>query len=284
MSDDSRKVKIQQLAASLAQEIDAYLKEVPGGTATGGAAASDSSGLLKALRSDVEKSGEIIQRFLGSVESMADIVPDEEKRYIAAFKSLASAMGLTRKDIAQAADQQIAELKKKRESFSDTLSGRRTELAGMQDRRAAIKPLIEQLQSALTKIQGREKDFSETIKAEERGLKEAEDGYEKILKDIEKDVTDTKNKILRYISEGPKPAAPEPAPPAQQKRPSPQPQQQKARPAAPADPGVKDPFAVGAPSGKGVRSCPVCSSEMDFYGKEKSWKCYVCGHEEHKEG
>lgn len=215
------------------------------------------SRLREELSKEIEGEGEALGKFLGLVASFAEIIPEEDKRFGAAVKALAQTSGLHPEDIMRAADSRLAKLKKLEEGLSEAAESWREDLGALEARAEEIKGLISKLREQVLGLEEEEKEILDRIASSDDELDSAKEAIEKAAGDLAEEINGIKDKLAKY---GPE-EAPARAKPAQG---------DGAR-------KIKRPSSKGQAGG---RTCPNCRGRMDWYEVEKTWKCFVCAHEE----
>lgn len=252
--DKDKKDLVSRITDVLLGEMGRYRET---GTGEGGEQLFNGGRLRQGIRDEMQKEGGPLGKFLGLVESFREIIPDEDKRYSAALKALAQASDLSPEDILGAAESRLSDFKKLEQGLSSAADGWREDLKELEARSREIKAQISQLQDRLRQLQEEEGEVLDRLAAGEEGISSAVERAGAVLKDLEQEIKEIKGKIVLNIDRE-APSGVETAP-AEGRR-------QKGGPSS------------GAAQGK--RACPNCSGQMDWYEVEKTWKCFVCAHEE----
>jgi DNA repair exonuclease SbcCD ATPase subunit len=245
--------KNKDAADAVSRLADSLLGEAGGG----GDRPKAGSLLREELGKEIEGEGEALGKFLGLVESFAEIIPEEDRRHSAALKALAQTSGLQPEDILRAADSRLLKLKKLGEGLSAAAESWREDLGALEARAAEMRGRISKLREQLQGLEEEEKEILDRMASGDEELDWAKEAIEKATGDLARDINDIKEKLAKYCAE----EAPAKARPTQ------------------GDGGrkIKRPSAKGSAGG---RTCPNCRGRMDWYEVERTWKCFVCAHEE----
>lgn len=253
-SSKDKKDLVSRITDVLLEEMSRY-RETDAGE--GGEQLFNGGRLQQGIRDEMQQEGGPLGKFLGLVESFREIIPDEDKRYSAALKALAQASDLSPEDVLGAAEIRLSDFKKLEQGLSSAADGWRKELKELETRSREIKAQISQLQDKLQDLQEEEEEVLDKLAAGEEGISSAVERAGAVLRDLEQEIKDIKGKIILHIS-GEAPSEVE-TPRAEGRR-------RRGRPSSEA--------------AQGKRACPNCSGQMDWYEVEKTWKCFVCAHEE----
>jgi DNA repair exonuclease SbcCD ATPase subunit len=232
------------------------------------------SQLIESIRSEIEKENGVLRKFLGLVESLRDIVPEEDKRYHAALESLSQAIGVSKEDIVRAADRQLSELENQRKSFALSLVERRAEMKVLLARANHIKSEASRLQEEIHRLEEEEKRILAKVKAEEAALRTTEENFTAVVEKLEKEIGETRRRITRYLLEG--------APPPDEPLMHPHMEEFAGTRAVGEDPddfGDTTLRPAAEKTSVNTKTCPNCQNQMDWYDFDKKWKCFVCAHE-----
>jgi hypothetical protein len=153
------------------------------------------------IRSEIKKEGENLGRFLDLVESFRAIIPDEGKRYYAAFTALSKTMGLDRDMITEAADKQLEALKKQEDGLSQKVKEKRDELDSLTSKAKSLRKEITVLQESIGRLEKEEKDIVDNISSEENKIKLMEEGFDNVVKEIKDGIIAVRGKVVDYLSE-----------------------------------------------------------------------------------
>jgi DNA repair exonuclease SbcCD ATPase subunit len=288
--DDRKRGFFSRLSDALLVDVDKYVRDLKAGLVTGASGrpssrlSLDSAKLQEELRDEIEREGEGLKKFLDLVASFTDIIPEEGKRYHAAMKALSHAADLTSQHVVEAANRQIAALKKQRDGFARSVADRRTELKALSRKSQDIKSQIANLQNRIRRMEEEERELMESVAAGERELESAEDAFANIVENLEYEIADTRKKVMAYllneVPEAEDTAIPEIPVGSEQAVPSIRGAEEPDR----GDVTIKLTPPETQESGPGSdakqKSCPVCNNRMEWYGVKKMWKCFVCAHEE----
>lgn len=221
---------------------------------------------------EVEGSNEIFRQFRGLVESLRSIIPEEEKCYRAAIKTLSTTSGLSGEDILKAADRQLAELKTLKEGLMSALPDWRDDLKAMEARSSEITKEISKLRETIMQLETEQQEMLDAMSVREKEMELAEKGLEDVLANIEEEVMDIREKIEEAAAQR---AEPRPAKPVYSDK------SHKSKPAESQAAGGNDLREVAPRQDvEEKKKCPLCGGQMDWYLKEKMWKCFVCAYEE----
>lgn len=244
----------------------------------------ESGRLLESIRSELKKSGGELQKFLSLAESLREIVPDERKRYAAAFKALHESSGTAKGDILAAIENQLSALRGQKERLKESFAAKSEERKGLLANLEGIKSRMSALREGLRKLEEEEKAVLARIASEEEETRKAEKAVDSITGSIEKELHEVRDKVSGFLADGTAFAAePEPESPAdvflREEHPEEAPEADSPLISPVSDtPPADTPPAVA--TGAGGKPCPSCRNRMDWYEVDRKWKCFVCGHEE----
>lgn len=244
----------------------------------------ESGQLLESIRSELRKSGGELQKFLSLAESLREIVPDERKRYAAAFKALHESSGTTRGDILAAVESQLSALKGQKERLMESFAAKGEERKALLAKHDGIKSRMSALRETLKKLEEEEKAVLSLIAAGEEETRKAEKAVGSITGSIEKELHEAREKVSAFLAEGKDSAAEtESASPGDaflnEESPEETPEAESPLISPVSDtPPADTPPAVATEAGG--KPCPSCRNRMDWYEVDRKWKCFVCGHEE----
>jgi len=175
--------------------------------------ATDAEGekqLADQIRIEISKKGEQLSKFLALVSSFEDDIPNEVKRYAAAIKAMSAAAGLKKEDLLAAADLQLEALKEQQTEITSSLADRRTELKIKEQKARDVRKQIDLLTESIKRLEGEEKDLVVVVASGETELRTIESKLGDIIRGIEKEVLDIKDKINEKFEKAQTAAAPVP--------------------------------------------------------------------------
>lgn len=231
----------------------------------------DINRLRREIIKEIESKNEICRQFRGLVESLRCVIPEEEKRYLAAIKTLSTTFGLSQEDVLKAADRQLTELKTLKEELISALPDWRDDLKVMESKSLEIRNEISKLREKIIQLETEQQEILDGMAVREKEMELAEKGMEDLLEDIAAEIIDIRRKIGESTAE-----------------------RVSSR-------SIKPPHSTNSKSGmeesnsaserdfrevsarqeiEGGKKCSVCGGQMHLYLKEKMWKCFVCAHEE----
>lgn len=230
--------------------------------------------LIEGIRSELEKESGVLRKFLGLVESLRDIVPEEDKRYHAALESLSQTIGVSKEDIVRAADRQLSEFENQKKSFALSLVERRAEMKVLLARANHIRSEASRLQEEINRLEEEEKSILANVKAEEAALRTTEENFAVAVEKLEKEIGETRSRIRRYLLEG----APPPDEPLMRLHVEDDAETVVGGEEADdfGDTTLRPPAEKASVN---TKTCPNCKNQMDWYDFDKKWKCFVCAHE-----
>lgn len=241
-------------------------------------AGEDLSSKIRHLRDELKKVIEheetIFGKFRVLVESFREIIPDEKQRYLAAIKALTATSKLSRQEIVQAVNNQLAELKILEKGLISALPGWRDELKAMEARSRETRDELTKLRERIGALESEDKTIRADMAAREKEMELVEKAVGKLFTDMGAEITSIKNKVNELTAES--------APP-QQIWPGEAPRSEVAgKAAATAAPAAEGPgpSADQERQRQWQKKCPMCGGRMDFNEPEKMWKCYSCAYEE----
>ncbi len=137
-----------------------------------------------------------------------------------------------------------------------------------------IKSEISRLREEIHRLEEEEKRTLAEVTAEDKALRTTEENFASAVETLEKEISETRGRVTRYLFEG---AAPLEEP--------------LVHPDMEADAGASAPgeelddfegmaLQPGGEKASGnTKTCPNCQNQMDWYDFDKKWKCFVCAHE-----
>jgi len=226
------------------------------------------------LKKVIENEETIFGKFRGLEESFREIIPEERQRYNAAIKALTATSKLSRQEIVQAVNNQLAELKILEKGLMSALPGWRDELKIMETKAREMRDEIARLREKTVRLEIEEKGIVSTMAAREKEMDLVEKAVGKLFSDMGTEITSIKKKVEEFTAE---PAASPPVTPvASVKRDIPAARKEV----------IEQKNEIPAPSAPEAREwqkkCPMCGGHMDFQSQENIWKCYSCAFEEEK--
>ncbi len=244
------------------------------------------------IRTQVENESEDVKKFFDMVKSFEDIVPEEDKRYRAAFKALFSTTGITRDELLMGMQRQHSELKRQKELFNKTVVSWRSKMKNMSTDTKSLRNEINILKERIRELEKKEKDLLSKSSEQEREIKEAEVRFGTLTREIEQNVNNLSGKISSFIPKDMAlPKAPEKPPEKEPEAPSlPEPSEEDkvsrelleisgAYPAiTPEASENEEPQEDQAPEPQ-TKECPRCGRNMELMDDGIHWKCKLCGHE-----
>lgn len=208
--------------------------------------------LVEEMRRETMEKGEEVQKFLGLCEALEDVVPDQEKRHVAAMKALFHSTGLSGEDVLAAADRQLSELKSQKEGFALAADRWRRDLEGHFSRAREIRQEMESLRRRIAELEKEEKDASSGLRKGEKEISAAEAGFASTAETLEAEIGKVKDRILGVVS-GKKASAPR---------------------------GGKTGGDAPLEESDNRKICANCKCPMDWHEIGKVWKCFVCANEQ----
>jgi ribosomal protein L37AE/L43A len=234
----------------------------------------DISRLRDEIIKDIERKDETFGKFRGLLESLSDVVPEEEKRYRAAIKALSFTSGLTRGDVLEAVDRRLSELKEMGKAFTSALPAWRADLKVMESKSEGIRNEISMSRKKMSQLEEEEREILDGMAELARKVELAENGIDGLLTDIAAEITGVKVKAEESVDD--KISLP-PLRPGDSFKNSRRtadiitvvPESSFQEASLPQDQNAEE-----------WKKCPVCGGRAMWYLKKKVWKCYVCAHEE----
>ncbi|GAB4389613.1 MAG: hypothetical protein Kow0025_16050 [Thermodesulfovibrionales bacterium] len=217
------------------------------------------SALLEDMRSEVVGKGEAVQKFLGLTGALEEVVPDEERRHEAAMKALFHATGLSGEDLLAAADRQLAEIKRQKESFALTADRWRRDLGEHFSRAREIREEMEALRRRLSELEEEQKAASSGLRRGEKEISDAEARFASEARELQAGIEGVISSIRSVVSGK-----------ALRVRP---PEAAKAS-------GPREGGDTALTESDNRRICSNCKCPMDWHEMGKVWKCFVCASEE----
>ncbi len=172
----------------------------------GGAPAADQSlenpsELAAKVRAGIAGRGQPFTQFLVLVMSFAEIIPEESGRYRAAMKALEKTGNITRKEVLQAANDQLRAVGSQREVFAGAVGRKREALSAQGGGVEAIRAQIAELEQNITRLRQEEQELLRSVAAEEGKIKAAEEGFTALLSTMEAEIRASQEKIEKYLPE-----------------------------------------------------------------------------------
>ncbi|HEX9021533.1 MAG TPA: hypothetical protein VF903_09745, partial [Nitrospirota bacterium] len=246
------------------------------------------------IKKVIEDEDTIFGKFRRLVESLREIIPDEQKRYNAAVKALSTTSKLSQQEIVKAVGNQLEELKILEKGLLPALPGWRDELKIMEAKSRELRDEVSKLRERVVQLEIEEKVILNDLSGREKQMELVEKAVKDLFAEIGAEVANTGKKVEEFTSE---PAAQ----PALQKDSAKSDlfgqkvESAAARPVLPGDSmksGILDeekgdggqkseifesPAQQDTGSGK---KCPMCGGRMNFHADGEMWICYSCAHEE----
>jgi chromosome segregation ATPase len=151
--------------------------------------------VLKDIRTAVEKQGVTITKFMGLVKSLEDVIPDEDKRFRAAYKALRATSDKGRDDMMADTSLQLNSLKSQKEIFNKTVNLWRRRLQDFTEKGKDLRRDINVLQEKLRSLEKQERQILDLAGDKERQIKHAEVKFGDFIREIEQDIKDFSNRI-----------------------------------------------------------------------------------------
>jgi DNA repair exonuclease SbcCD ATPase subunit len=237
----------------------------------------ESSRFLESIRAEIKKAGGELQKFLSLVESLREIIPDEAKRYEAASKALQESAGITRDAILAAAENQLSALGNQKKRIAQSVTAPDAVNNPLASKLEETRTRISEFKGALRKLQDEEKEILASLASEEKKGKTAEKGLDSLIRSIEEEIGEIRDKVLCYLIQGGSLSIVPESEPLENMHAAGE--HTDAEPEA----DLISPMSVEPPADAkdaGVRPCPSCQNRMDWYEVDGKWKCFVCAHEE----
>ncbi|GAB4482988.1 MAG: hypothetical protein OHK006_02710 [Thermodesulfovibrionales bacterium] len=229
--------------------------------------------LRSEVRSEIGAGDRTLGQFLKLLESFQEIIPNERQRYSAALKALSATSGLGLKDLIDAVDAQLSQLKKVEGSVVSFMKEYSDELREMDSRLGSIRAEAAELRERLQELTKEEKELIGVMAAQVKMRKGVEQTAGKVLAEIGAELAGIRNKAEMYSSES-APAAEPPAPAESETVGVPEdivPEESS---------GMSEFDQMLAPRGEDhLKKCPMCEGPLNFYADTATWICYTCGHE-----
>jgi ribosomal protein L37AE/L43A len=233
---------------------------------------------IRRLRDEIKKVIEsedtIFGKFRGLVESFREIIPEEKQRYSAAIKALSTTAKISRQEIVKAVGNQLEELKILKKGLLGTSPGWRDGFKAMEAKSREMKDEISKLQEKIARLQSEEKQILSDMATREKEMEVVEKAVEELFTDIAAEVALISKKVEESAAAS---AVSQPAPIEDSL----------------VDDILSDKKGGGQKNESSQsyerqnselqKSCPMCGGIMNFYMKEKMWRCYSCAYEELKE-
>lgn len=198
--------------------------------------------IRKALHSDETLFG----RFNGLLESLRAILPDEQQRFQAALKTIATTSKLSRQEIIDALSGQLEELKIIEQRLQATVQAWRDGLRGREARAVQVRGEIAQLRLRLGQLESEELGIEARRMAQGHGPASAGKTVTDIFADLRTEIGSIKTKFVELTSD-----------PAAERAPGPlQPRQHSGPPAVRKGAG-KNLVSVGSKGGSGKKTGSV---------------------------
>lgn len=237
----------------------------------------ESGRFLESIRAEIKKAGGELQKFLSLVESLREIIPDEAKRYAAAYKAIQESSGITKDEILGAAENQLSALKNQKDIIAESFTAPDTGNNPLASKLEETRTRISEFKGALKKLEEEEKEILASLAAEKERSRKAEKGLDSLIRSIEEEIVDIRDKVLCYlIQDSSLSIVPESEPLEDM---GPEGEYTDAEPEA----DLISPMSGEPPAdakGAKVKPCPSCQNRMDWYEMDRKWKCFVCAHEE----
>jgi len=159
----------------------------------------DWSALLRDIRTNVEQEGSTITKFMNLVESLEDVIPDESKRYSAAYKALLATSDKNRDDILADTTRQLNALKTQKTVFTKTVTTWRKRIQSVSERTKDIRRDINVLQEKLRALEKQERKILDLTGDKERQIRSAEVKFGDFIREIEQDINDFSKRIVQHL-------------------------------------------------------------------------------------
>lgn len=232
------------------------------------------------LKNVIERGDTIFGKFLGLVESFREIIPDEKQRYHAAIKALSTTSKVSTRDIVAAVNNQLEELKILEKVLLSAPSGGRDDLKVMEAKAQELREEISKLREKIGQLESEEKVLLHSMATQKKDMEFVSKAVGELFKEIATEITFISKKVadVTVADVTVESAAPQPVLskdsgksdiPVQEKEGG----DQKS--------GIPGPSAPQDAEWR--KKCPMCGGRMDFYGRERTWRCYSCAFEELKE-
>lgn len=255
---------------NLSQIVSDLFVNLPGGDGL--------SSKIDRLRNEIKRvmaSEEAIYgKFLGLLESLREIIPDEKQRYNAALKALATTSKLSRKEIVRAVGSQLEELAKLEKGLQPALPDWRGELRVLEAKSKEMKDEITKLREKIVLLETDEKAILAAIATREKDVVRVEKAMKELFADIGAEIAQVKKGVEEFTAQ---------SSPVQ---PSPQRAEKIETPAEKKGSGrEKREIPASAPNDtEWEKKCPMCGGRMNFHATEQMWMCYSCAFEEPEQG
>ena len=224
------------------------------------------------IKKVIESEDTIFGKFRELVESLEEIIPEENQRYNAAIKALSATSKLSRQEIVKAVNNQLKELKILEKGLMPTHTGWRDELKVMETKTREMRDEIAKLREKIGRLESEEKGILTAMAAREKEMGLVEKAVGALFTDIGEEITYIKNKVEEYTAEravvqviahGDSIISDIPG----EKKEGGQQKIEIQGSSAPHDTEWE-------------KKCPMCGGRMNFHSNNKMWLCYVCAYEE----
>ena len=220
----------------------------------------------------IESEDAIFGKFRELVESLEEIIPEENQRYNAAIKALSATSKLSRQEIVKAVNNQLKELKILEKGLMPAHTSWRDELKVMETKSREMRDEIAKLREKIGRLESEEKGILTAMAAREKEMGLVEKAVGALFTDIGEEITYIKNKVEEYTAE-----------------------RAVVQPIEHRDPIISDIPGEKKEGGQQKieiqgssaphdteweKKCPMCGGRMNFHSNDKMWLCYVCAYEE----
>lgn len=213
---------------------------------------ADVEAVAREIRRSLASGDDALAQFLGLLESLRDVVPDDDKCHEAALTALERTSGHKEADVLRAVRGHRDALDRLRNLFEMTVSERGDEMRVLERKAREIQDQVDKLEAQLRTLMQEEQTIRTALSSREASAESAGERFEAALMSVQAEIEELRSRMGDTAT---------------------------AEESVPQDDLSPDFSAEPESEPREKKQCPSCKQDMEWLAGEKSWQCPSCGYQ-----